>query len=455
MSEYTNTLQALFIDLATIDFMEEMFLNAATASRVSYFVRTSTPCTPFTVVPIPLQSQGSSKVRSGGSSAHTVSRSGDYLLHNWLRITLPALTAEANKTVAWVPKIAHNLVQQITCEFNDMNLTSVIDTAVLDAWAAFHVPASKQGAYDEMIGNTSDLTDFSPVAGTIASKVINLPLPFFWAADTGKGLPTAALPYNDIVMRCSFKDFSKCILAADSTAAYALEKASSANVTGFDNLELDVRAWGEYAIVTNDERSMMAAAPRDIVVDFWQSSSEKDWASPSADNKGYNDIRYGGSVKAVYVAARNKGASAAGNVGSNYLDDLPSVATGAALPATVTTQPSGRSAIADLTLQYENTPRAHVPADISSLVTPYHHCPAVNRGQGHQGWHVISYTTDTGSLDPAGSSNFGKLTNVSLAHKATTAAVASGSAFSVVSVAQMWDVVRVHGGTLGRPIVGL
>ncbi len=450
MTDYLNTMQAAFIDLATIDMIEELFLFAEAAERVSYFVRTSTPCTPFTIVPVPLQCHGSKTFTAADAAqqTHTVSRAGDYLLHTWLRVELPALNAAADHEIAYCPKLLHNLIKTAQGTFNDMTLTSVLDTQILDAWAAFHVDGSKIDAYNEMIGNTADLTT---LAGSLPGKSLNLPLPFFWSSDTGKSLPTAALPYNDINIKVSYNSLASCLRAvttADAQPAALTAALPNINTTGLVSATL----WGEYGIVSGEERQMMAAAPRDMVVDFWQAAPEKAWSAPAAGVSQHIDIRFGGSVKALYAAARVSNA-----IGSCYTTAAPSAEPGpGGVPAVVTVPGSGGSAIDELHLQYENTSRAHVPADVASLVTPYYRAPSVNRSFDHVGWQMVSYTLDAGSQDPAGSSNYGKLTNASFAVKPTAAAVTAvgaGASFAVHVVAQMWDVVRVSGGTIGRPIL--
>lgn len=446
MTDYLNTMQAGFIDLATIDMIEELFLFAENADRVSYFVRTSTPCTPFTIVPVPLQCHGSKSFTASDAAqqTHTISRAGDYLLHTWLRVELPALTAHTDYEIAYCPKLLHNLINTAQGTFNDMTLTSVLDTQILDAWAAFHVDGSKLDAYNEMIGNTDDLTTLAP---SLPAKSLNLPLPFFWSADTGKSLPTAALPYNDISVKVSYNTLASCLRSAAVATGAAGTVAAALPTLGTQKVSATL--WGEYSIVSGDERQMMAAAPRDMVVDFWQAAPEKAFASPTAGVSQHIDIRFGGSVKALYAAARNSS-----NIGSCYTTSAPSSEQGGGGAGdVVTVAASGSSAIDELHLQYENTSRAHVPADVASLVTPYYRAPSVNRSADHVGWQMVSYTLDAGSQDPAGSTNYGKLTNTSFAVKPTAAAVASADAFAIHVVAQMWDVVRVSGGTIGRPIL--
>ena len=70
-----------------------------------------------------------------------------------------------------------------------------LEKQFLDFWAAFTIPTDKAGAYNTMIGNTSDLCTPHTV---LPSKTLYIPLPFFYTLDSGVALPMAALPYNVI-----------------------------------------------------------------------------------------------------------------------------------------------------------------------------------------------------------------------------------------------------------------
>ena len=63
-------------------------------------------------------------------------------------------------------------------------------------------------------------------------------------------------------------------------------------------------------------------------------------------------------------------------------------------------------------LIYENTNRlGQMGSDYFSLINPWYHAPSIPRSTGY---HMYSYSLDFMSLDPMGSTNYGKLTNVSI-----------------------------------------
>ena len=122
------------------------------------------------------------------------------------------------------------------------------------------------------------------------------------------------------------------------------------------------------------------------------------------------------------------------------------------------------------TLVYENTNRLqNVSPEFCSLVQSYNHGP--HCGADAPGMNMYSYSLDFTSLDPLGSTNYGKLTNVSLqtdlSQLASALQTASSTAVEIGSGAttnksQTYEficsvinnnVVRISGGALGFPIL--
>ncbi len=72
------------------------------------------------------------------------------------------------------------------------------------------------------------------------------------------------------------------------------------------------------------------------------------------------------------------------------------------------------------TLIYENTNRLnHMGSDYFSLVNPWYHAPTI---PGLTGFHGIFLFTCLNEIDPMGSTNYGKLTNISIVPTASPAA---------------------------------
>jgi hypothetical protein len=110
-------------------------------------------------------------------------------------------------------------------------------------------------------------------------------------------------------------------------------------------------------------------------------------------------------------------------------------------------------------------------ADYFSLVNPWYNAVSIPL---ETGYHLYSYSLDIMSVNPMGSTNFGKLTNVSIQITPSLAAQTSASStgtlsnpnttlvnqgaglqqtFDFILVAVNHNIVRCAGGALGFPVL--
>ena len=71
-------------------------------------------------------------------------------------------------------------------------------------------------------------------------------------------------------------------------------------------------------------------------------------------------------------------------------------------------------------------------SDYFSLVNPWYHAPVIPL---ETGYHLYSYSLDFFAIDPMGSTNYGKLTNVSIVPQGSNDAVSSQQAANTSGVA--------------------
>ena len=488
MSLTTSNLTSGFIDLATFDEIERYLYG--TLEATAYFVRETRKSTWFTQVPVVL-SNSSGTPQFGQDWSVSVSRAGDYLLHTWLRVTVPSIGNSAyvpvspthNYLVRWTSNLMHNLIKECNITFNDL-VAARFDNYHLDFWAAFTVPDSKRVAYNNMIGNVSSLTSpanpagFPAAVGTntrgLPSATLNLPLPFFYTRDSGVALPTAALPYNEMRINFSFRDWTELLIIDNLVAPPVangdirlVPSASSHVGTGsaypISTLPVlsNVGVWANYAIVSNDERKRMACAPRDILIEQVQTAPRQTFA-PATNAQPSYDIRFSHAIKALFFAARNKTLASEWSIYGTASPQANGINSWAVK------QDQGFDPISQTSLVYENTARlSQMGSDYFSLVNPWYHAPTV---PDRTGYHCYSYSLDFFCLDPMGSTNYGKLTNVSIRPEASAAAVASAAANAAISLpdlrfntfTQSYDfivtvvnnnIIRVSGGALGFPVL--
>jgi hypothetical protein len=461
-----------FIDLATFDEIEKYMYGGPDAT--AYFVRETRKSTWFTMVPVVLNTRSSTPAFNQDWSV-TISRAGDYLLQTWLRLTTPQVCLGANNQwgyagrLRWTRNFMHNIIKDCAITFNDL-VAARFDNYFLDFWTAFTVPEGKKAAYANMIGNVPDLTLPHCVGDVIPSRVLNLPLPFWYSRDSGVALPTAALPYNEMRINFTFRDW-KDLLILDFAGNVTRNSTGTLNITpvyagaGYTNQTVSAPAagfpwsvpvcnlswlgsntvptlgntqvWANYAIVSNDERKRMACAPRDILIEQCQNVSKQAFMPTS--NTRY-DIRFSHAIKVLFFGVRNTTNS---SEWSNYTTASPYVIPQAAITGepgyntglscdqsmnrqSIDFSPEGSyDPIGNTSLVYENTQRlSMMGSDYFSLINPYYHAASIPT---ETGYHVYSYSLDFLSLDPMGSTNYGKLTNVTIAPEASDAAIVASS----------------------------
>ena len=461
----TSNVTSGFIDLATFDEIEKYLYGGPKAT--AYFVRETRKSTWFTQVPVVL-SRAAGSPGFGQEWSVSISRAGDYMLQSWLRLTTPSITLDAGNAfgadgrLRWTRNFMHNIIRECCITFNDL-VAARFDNYHLDFWAAFTVPAGKRNGYKNMIGTFDEMTSPYAPGVTIPSFTLNLPLPLFYSRDSGVALPTAALPYNEMRLNFSFRDWNQLLILDNTSAAVVAagteqrQVVQTSDLTGGTAPGLGTtQVWANYAIVSNDERKQMACAPRDILIEQVQTAPHQTF-TPGRDCQQTFDIRFSHAIKVLFFAVRNTTFSAEW---SNYITSSP-VDTG----TVVTYAPDGSAdPILQTSLVYENTNRlSQMGSDYFSLVNPYYHSPTIPT---ETGFHCYSYSLDFICLDPMGSTNYGKLTNVSISPEASQTAIDAangvGAIGSGASFAQTFEfivtavnnnIIRVSGGALGFPVL--
>lgn len=499
-----TNITAGFIDLASYDEIEKYLYGCGDA--VSYFVRTTCKSTWFTQVPVILP-LASGTPNFGNTFSVNISRQGDYLLQTWLRVCLPKVQLSSlsemggnpNGGIRWTRNLMHNLVKEVCITFNDL-MVARFDSVHLDFWASFTVPAEKQVGYSRMIGDFDDLIDLSsgseaclpPALTNLATPnpadidtqpehtVLYLPLPFFYARDTGVALPTAALPYNDMTIDFEFRNWDELLigeLAANNANSEYRRRVSLLELQGEPVLS-GVEVWGNYALVSNDERKRMACAPRDILIEQAQWMMPKVYR-PRITPSPRLDLRLSHAIKVLFFAVRNTTFAAER---SWYAVGSPMMGTPALVPNKFSGQFQSIDPLAYSTLVYENVNRLNrMDALYYSHLNPYYHAPNIPEVTG---LHSYSYSLDFICLDPMGSTNYGKLSHVSIIPEPSIVAVAAngqtgsgsltrlplqgGSTMppspntSGVNIQQNYEfvlyainlnIIRISGGALGFPIL--
>jgi hypothetical protein len=462
----SSTVTPAFIDLASFDDSEKYMYSIEGMpdynDAIVYFVRETRKATWFTQIPVILpQTQGDCNFGSNWSVS--VSRAGDYLLNTWIRMSLPRIKLKQGneiKTIRWTQNVAHAIVREITFTSNDLVIAK-FDNYHLDFWTAFTIPAGKQDGYSQMIGNTDII---NPKKKEILSSILNLPLPFFFSRDKGLALPTASLPYTDMKINISFRDWSELLIIDNFDLIGDFE--SSRPVSNDDLLEIprltSVQVWGTYVIIPNNERKKMACSVRDMLIEQSQTATVQSFVPEIEPNRSF-DLRFSFPIKVLFFACRNITIK---TQWSNYtsaspipeIDNNPLVTRGIIdFDGELMDDP-----ISLISLVYDNAKRlSSMGADYFSLVNPFFNSPVI---PSNTGYHCYSYSLDFISLDPMGSTNHSKLNDVSIEIEASETTIETvkpitqdthinetGQKFEFIVTAVNNNVLRVASGIMGFP----
>jgi hypothetical protein len=206
-----------------------------------------------------------------------------------------------------------------------------------------------------------------------------------------------------------------------------------------------VELWANYAVVSNEERVKMGKCPRDMVIEQVQRHSSKSFVA-EANNRNSVDIRMSHAIKALFWNIQNA-TPVAGAL--NSVKELSNYAAQVGYPIS---SAGPADPISQSSLLYENTYRLYqMGSDYFSLVQQFYHWTAIPE---EVGYHSYTYSIRPEAMDPTGSTNYGKLTNVSLELlPGTTATTLTSNKYEVIVRSLNFNIVRVSGGALGLPVL--
>ena len=154
-----------------------------------------------------------------------IGKNADLMGQTYLFIELPDIQMENFssslnniKKFKWVDKIGLAIINFAEIEIGG----KVIDRQYgdwLNIWYELTNNSGTLHSYNRMVGNISDLTNYSLTKKSIK---LYIPLSFWFCQDTGLALPLIALSHNDIKIHVEFNDFSEC---------YKLSPSHYVNVT--------------------------------------------------------------------------------------------------------------------------------------------------------------------------------------------------------------------------------
>lgn len=416
----------VFIDLATFTELEGYLYGGCNA--VTYFVSSVQKANWHSIIPVQLRM---TEADFGQNQTYaTVNRSGDYVLSVFFSVTIPSVTLPSGVVtppvpsqevfqdayIAWTRFLGHNLFSYLSITFNELVIME-FGSQWFDVIYQFDVDASKKVAYRTMVGDVASLYMPQPNGnplGNLAGTIIQVPLPFFFSEDSGVALPIASLPFNEVKINYKFNPLSSLLyvypgtlasggktLGAGSGIPGSINNVVVSGTTTQTPSLIGPATYAMYSVVHNEERIKMGDAPRDILIHQVQTAAFtafKDITSPVTF-----DLRFNHPIISFFFMAQNT--SSLGEL-SNY-----------------TTEPhyTGLDPIASATLYYDSTVRLSMLAEFYSLYVPYFLSKATPEDVGYHMWSYSLFPWKAAT--PAGSTNYSKLSNISMLYEMSLAAI--------------------------------
>jgi len=239
----------------------------------------------------------------GRSVSTTISRNGDLIHRVLLEITLPdipvtAATAYDTTTpigliapgkmewTRWVNYLGHAIIKYAEVEIGGQKIDKHYGEW-LHIWNQLTMDAGHESGYHRMIGNLPELIlprvgrsvksgsvrNDSPGSGVIPTKVLQIPLQFWFCRNPGLALPLIALQYHEVKIHIHFRELKKCLLnyTCDQTPPTSCCKAACDILklnTAFDNTKLtSATLWVDYIFLDTDERRRFAQLSHEYLIE--------------------------------------------------------------------------------------------------------------------------------------------------------------------------------------------
>jgi hypothetical protein len=216
--------------------VEDMYLT--NNPQITYFKVVYRRHTQFTTEQIPHLFQKTNPT-FGESVSCVVSRNADLIGNVHIVVKLPKVRTftDTRSKFAWVRRIGFALIKNVEIEINGR----VIDKHYgewLNLWSELtgEISGSHSYGFKKMIGDVSDLTDFS---SSKDEYILYIPLYFWFCRSSGNALPLVSLQYSDIKINVEFEELENCYLLGPTH--YIKCRDDLVNYTPYEYIEQNVK----------------------------------------------------------------------------------------------------------------------------------------------------------------------------------------------------------------------
>lgn len=345
----------------------------------------------------------------------TISRNGDLIHRMYLQATLPAVVAAGTDTFCWVKNVGEALVNYVELDIGGQRIDKHY-SAWLHIWNELTQTAGHASGYNDMIGNTSDMTNVA--ATSTPSKVLYVPLQFWFCRNAGLALPLIALQYHEVKVSLQFENLA-ALVGPSATLPAGVQLG-------------DTSLYVDYIYLDTDERRRFAQVSHEYLIEQLQFTGAE--SQPSGTTNAKVKLSFNHPIKElVWVVQRDDATAAGANKDMFNYSDAAVVASGKNPVAKAKLQLNGHDRFSERDGRYFN------------LVQPFQHHENV---PSNKGINVYSFGLKPEEHQPSGSCNMSRIDTATL-QLTLTAAATAGSSASVSVFAVNYNVLRIMSGMGG------
>ena len=307
-----------------------------------------------------------------------IQRKGDLIKDIILDILLPILPTG----YFWVNGIGNVLIKQADLEIGGQ----LIDrhySEWLDIWHQLTTSEGKIGAYNAMIGYYNSISSLRDNAKT--NLRLHIPMCFWFNREYSMVLPLIALQFHDVILKIKIRDFNSCYRNEDITTTLALS-----------SYPLDeIRVWVDYIHLDIEERRKFVETSHEFLIEQLQFTGNE-FISKDTNNIT-SKLTINHPVKELFWIHTNNDFEKENIKTGNQLLDY-------SLSTSIET-------FSDGVLQLNGIDRFEKrPADYFRLVQSYQN----HSRYAYKFIYTYSFCINTEKIQPSGSCNMSKFTNINL-----------------------------------------
>lgn len=417
-----------------------------------------------------------------------MARNGDLVHRSYLRVELPSVSVPAAtnsstyKGFRWLNWVGQLLIKHVEIEIGGQRIDKHYGDW-LHIWNELTQSAGHQLGYANMVGDIPQLTapvlNSSGSAVTVPSKVLYVPLEFWFNRNPGLALPLIALQYHEVKINLELRDLKDCFWSGTTTdAGVTWTTDLTAVVPGsMSSCSLFV----DYIYLDTDERRRFAQVSHEYLIEQLQFTGDEstsnvankvklnfnhpvkelvwvvqrdevvtDQTSSSSHVFGKQWFNYTDALDNTYNSAgvwTGAGATLV-NTSDRFAGSMPGVAAGGANNVFVPVSfEDGKNPVSLAKLQLNGHDRfSERDGSYFNLVQPYQH----HENVPSCGINVYSFALKPEEHQPSGTCNMSRIDNATL--QLTLTAEAVGGTTKTVKVrvyAVNYNVLRIMSGMGG------